>query len=155
MKTWIKRGLLGLGAAALLVGGLAACGHRGHHPGWGQMGAAEQTEWRERMVSRAADKLDLDSGQKAKLNALAEAMAAQRLALVPSGTHPRDEFSALLAGTRLDRVKAQGLVDSKIAAVQAQSPQVVAAAGDFYDSLKPDQQQKLRDFLSRGRGRHR
>ena len=30
------------------------------------------------------------------------------------------------------------------------SPELIAAFGDFYDSLKPEQQQKVREFLNRG-----
>ena len=33
MKTWIKRTLIGLFGASIVVGGLAAYGHR--HHGWG------------------------------------------------------------------------------------------------------------------------
>ena len=33
------------------------------------------------------------------------------------------------------------------------SPQVIAAAADFYDSLDATQQQKVRDFMARGPGR--
>ena len=32
---------------------------------------------------------------------------------------------------------------------------VVAALGDFYDSLNPAQQQKVREFLQKRRGWHR
>jgi protein CpxP len=28
---------------------------------------------------------------------------------------------------------------------------VIAAAADFFDNLKPEQQQKVRDFMERGR----
>ena len=34
------------------------------------------------------------------------------------------------------------------------SPQVVAAMGDFYDSLKGEQQKTVREFLQRGPGSH-
>jgi periplasmic protein CpxP/Spy len=42
--------------------------------------------------------------------------------------------------------------------VRGKSPELIAAAGEFYDSLKPEQQQKVRDFMAkrgfgwRGRG---
>jgi hypothetical protein len=29
--------------------------------------------------------------------------------------------------------------------------ELIAAFGDFYDSLKPEQQQKVREFMQRGR----
>jgi periplasmic protein CpxP/Spy len=153
MKTWIKRSLIGLATLGVLAGGMAACGHRMHH-GFGAMNEADAAQWRGRMVDRAAGKLDLDAAQKAKLAGLGEALAQQRRALVgPAGNDPRAEFQALLAGSTLDRAKAQALVDAKTGAVQANAPQVVAAAGDFYDSLKPEQQQKLRDWLASRRHR--
>ena len=42
-------------------------------------------------------------------------------------------------------------MDDKTAAVQAGSPEVIAAAADFFDNLNPAQQQKVRDFMERGR----
>ena len=36
-----------------------------------------------------------------------------------------------------------------MAAVNAKSPEVIAAFGDFYDGLTPAQQAKVRDFLER------
>lgn len=155
MKTWIKRSLIGLGATAVLLGGLAACGSRSHMTGWGNMNEADATQWREKMVTRAAGKLDLDAAQKQRLSTLGEALAAKRQALMPAGSPPRAEFQALISGSNFDRSKAQALVDAKTAAVQTNAPKVVAAAGDFFDSLKPAQQQQLRDLLAKGgRGRH-
>lgn len=116
------------------------------------MNEADAAQWRERMVERAAGKLDLDAEQKAKLGALGLALAEQRKALVGSaGTDPRAEFQALMAGPTFDRNKAQALVEAKTGAVQANAPKVVAAAADFYDSLKPAQQEKLRGYLAQRR----
>ena len=42
-------------------------------------------------------------------------------------------------------------VSQKTEAVQSRSPQVVAALGDFYDSLNPQQQAKVREYMERGR----
>jgi protein CpxP len=35
--------------------------------------------------------------------------------------------------------------------VQAQGPGVISALADFYDSLKPEQQAQVREFMSRRR----
>jgi predicted MPP superfamily phosphohydrolase len=43
------------------------------------------------------------------------------------------------------------MVNERMNAIREKSPQVIAALGDFYDSLRPEQQQKVRDFLQRGR----
>lgn len=150
MKTWIRRTLIGLAATATLAGGLAACSH-GHHRGFGSMSEADITQLRGRFIDKAASKLDLDAAQKARLATLADAMQAQRSALLAGGAEPRAELQALIAGTSFDRARAQALVDGKTAAVRDKAPAVVTALADFYDSLKPEQQQKLREMLARGR----
>jgi Spy/CpxP family protein refolding chaperone len=118
------------------------------------MTEADIVQLRERFIDKAAGKLDLDTTQKARLATLADALQAQRSALMASGAgaaQPRAELQALIAGTSFDRSKAQALVDSKTTAVRDKAPAVVTAMADFYDSLKPEQQQKLRDMLAKGR----
>jgi len=151
MKNWIKRSLFGLAGASIVLGGLTACG--GHHKhAWGSEATPEQAaEWRGKMVERVAGKLELNAEQKGKLGALADTLRAQRLA-VRGNTDPRAEVKSLVAGATFDRAKAQALVQQKTAAVQGASPQVIAALGDFYDSLNPEQQRKVRDFMERRRG---
>ena len=70
-------------------------------------------------------------------------------------TTARAELRALLAGDKFDRTKAQAFVSQKTEAIQSKSPQVVAALGDFYDSLNPQQQAKVREFMDKRRGWHR
>jgi Spy/CpxP family protein refolding chaperone len=149
MKTWIRRTLIGLAATTVLLGGLAACSHGGRH-GHGSMSEADVVQLRARFIDKAASKLDLDAAQKARLATLADALQAQRSALLASG-NPRTELQALVAGTSFDRARAQALVDGKTTAVRDKAPAVVGAMADFYDSLKPEQQQKLRDMLAKGR----
>lgn len=150
MKPWIKRTLFGLFGASLLVGGLTACGH--HHRDFGaSMSDAERMQWRDKMVDRVAGKLDLTPEQKQRLTVLADKLQAQRAALVGQTTNPRAEVQALVAGEKFDRARAQALVTDKTAALNAKSPEVIAALGDFYDSLTPTQQAKVRDYLQ---GRH-
>ena len=154
MRPWIKRTLIGVFGASVLVGGLAACSsYRSHGPWGAKLTEAEQAKWREHMVDRASRKLDLDATQRAKLALLADALSAQRKAVVANGGEPRSELKAVLAGTQFDRGRAQALVDAKTTAVREATPAVITAAADFYDSLKPEQQQKVRDVLERG-GRH-
>ncbi|EHR72627.1 P pilus assembly/Cpx signaling pathway, periplasmic inhibitor/zinc-resistance associated protein [Burkholderiales bacterium JOSHI_001] len=172
MKTSIRRTLIGLAGATVLVGSLAAfaqngpgamggemggmggmMGGMGHHR-HGPMNEADAAKWRERMTDRVADKLQLDAAQKAKFATLTLAMAEQRKALMPEAGDMKAQAKALLAGPRFDRAGAQAMVDAKTRAIQDKSPAVIAAAGDFYDSLKPEQQQKVRDFLERRGGHH-
>lgn len=148
MKPWIKRTLIGLFGASILVGGLTACGHRPH--GFGaNMSAEESAQHRAKMVERVSGKLDLNADQKQRLGVLGDKLHAQRVALMGQGQDPRAELKALVAGDKFDRARAQTLVAEKTAAVQRQSPEVIAALADFYDSLNPAQQQKVRDFMAR------
>jgi len=147
MKRWFKRSLFGIAGAALLAGSLAGCG--GHRHGWSGS-EQDRAEFRARMVERVGSKLELDAAQKQKLAVLAEKLQAQRAAL-RGGGDPRAEFRSLFAGARLDQAQAKKLVDDKTAAVQAGSPEVIAAAADFFDNLNPAQQQKVRDFMDRPR----
>ncbi len=164
MKTWIKRTLIGLTGVGILFGGMTACaGHHWHNHHGANFSEADMAKMRDKVIDRASRELALDEAQKAKLGVLADALNAQRLALRGAGdpaaaasseAAPRAQFAALIAGNSFDRSRAQALVDAKTAAVTAKAPALVAAAGDFFDSLKPEQQQKLRDLLAR-RGGHR
>lgn len=151
MKTWIRRTLIGLAGSALLLGGLAACSHRHHHHG-GMMSEADVAQLRERFIGKATRELSLDTAQAQRLAVLADALAAQRAALLAEGGNPRAELQALVSGPQFDRARAQALVDRKTGAVKDKAPAVVHALADFYDSLQPAQQQKLRDFMARGHG---
>ena len=150
MRPWIKRSLIGLFGATILVGGLSACGH--HHNGNWQMSEEDSAKMRTRMLERAGKELSLDEAQKARLSTLADKLREQRLALLPQGSDPRADMQAFVAGAKFDREKALAFVDAKTGAVKSKSPEVIAAAADFYDSLKPEQQLKVREFMAQRRG---
>jgi len=152
MKAWIKRTLIGLFGASVLLGGLAACSHRGHGEGNWQVSEEDSAKFKAKMVDRVGKELDLDATQKQKLGELADALRAQRTALVGSTTNPRAELQALVTGPTFDRARAQSLVDAKTAALQGKSPEVIAALAAFYDGLNPVQQQKVRDFMGKRHG---
>ena len=153
MKPWIKRTLFGIFGVSLLVGALSACGHRHHGGGMSQVSAEDAAKWRERVIDRAGKELQLDDAQKQRLGVVFDKMREQRNALVGSTTNPRAEMGTLIAGATFDKARAQALIEQKTGAVREKSPEVIAATADFYDSLKPEQQQKVRDFMARG-GRH-
>lgn len=147
MKTWIRRTLIGLASVTALFGGLGAWASHTHGHFW----HGDATERQARMVDYASRKLDLDAAQKAKLEALAGTLQAQRKALVADGSNPRAELQQLIAGVSFDRTQAGALLQAKVNAVQLKSPELINAFGDFFDSLRPDQQAKLREALVRGR----
>jgi periplasmic protein CpxP/Spy len=152
MKRWFKRSLFGIAGAALLAGSLAGCAGQRH--GWnGAASEQDQAAFRAKVVERVGSRLDLDTMQKQKLAVLTEKLQAQRAALRGAGGDggPRAQFQALFAGGKLDQERARKLIDEKTAAIQAGSPEVIAAAADFFDNLNPAQQQKVREFMDRGR----
>ena len=145
MKPWIRRTLIGALGAATLFGGLAAWAHQRHGGCWSDDAAERRTC----MVDMASRKLDLDANQRAKLDTLAATLQAKRSALVPDAANPRAELQALIAGPSFDRTQASALLQAKLATVQTQSPDVINAFGDFFDSLRPEQQAEMRDALKR------
>jgi protein CpxP len=148
MRPWIKRTLIGVFGASILIGGLSACSHYRHGGDW-QMSEADSAKMRERMLERVGKELALDDAQKQRLVVLADKLKEQRAALVGSTTDPRAEFQALVAGPKFERDRAQSLVTAKTDALRSKSPEVIAAAADFFDNLKPEQQQKVREFITK------
>ena len=57
-----------------------------------------------------------------------------------------------MASDKFDAVKAQAFITDKTSTIQAKSPEVIAALADFYNSLNPAQQQKVRDLMERRSG---
>lgn len=150
MKSWIKKSLFTVFGASIALGGLTACSSA--RP-WHHDASPEQmAQMQGKMVERIGSKLDLNAEQKQKLQTLTDVLLAQRKAMAGVAGDPRSQVQALVAGERFDRLAAQSLLDEKTRAVQAGGPAVVAALGDFYDSLQPAQQQKVRDMMQRRRG---
>ena len=150
MKPWIKRSLFGFAGAAVIAGSLGGCAaHR--------FGSGDPAEFRAKMVERIGGKLDLDIAQKQKLATLAEKLGAQRAAMRDAGGAggTRTQFQSLFAGNKLDQSAATKMVDEKTAAVRIGSPDIIAAAADFFDNLNPAQQVKVREFMQRGGRRWR
>ena len=151
MKAWITRTLIGLFGASLIFGGVAACSHR-HGDGNWQLSEEDSAKFKTKMIERVGKELELDAAQKERLGALADALRAQRVALVGTTTDPRAEVQALVAGPVFDSARAQSVIDAKTAALQGKSPEVIAALAVFYDGLNPAQQQKVRDFMGKRHG---
>lgn len=147
MKTWIKRTLIGLAAVTALGLGAAAVAHRHHgHP----MSDADLARAKTHVVDRIAGRMDLDTAQRQQLDTLAQALLAQRSALL-AGSDPRAALQGLVAGPVFDRAGAQALLDAKADTLRAGAPAVIAAFGNFYDSLNPAQQAIVRERLARAR----
>ena len=150
MKPWIKKSLIGFASVTVLLGGLTACGSRGHHgEGWS---TERVSEVRGKVVNKISGKLELDVAQKQKLGVLADQIIASRTAFQGESADPRGEFKALIAGEKFDRAAAQTLLDQKTQAIQGNAPQTLNALADFYDSLNAEQQKQVREKLERRHG---
>jgi Spy/CpxP family protein refolding chaperone len=155
MKTWLKRTLIGVATTAALAGSLAAYSQSEHAP-WhgGPPSAADMAAHQAMMLEHIGKSLELDAGQKTKLQGLADQLHVQHDAFMKNGGDPHERVKALIAGNTFDRAGAQQLVNEKVAALQAGSPALINAAGDFYDSLNATQQQKVRDFMAQAHEHH-
>jgi len=151
MKHWIKRTFLVIAGASLLAGGLSACGHRPHE--FGANASPEQhAKFRSWALERATRTFDLNSDQQQRLAVLADKLQTQRAALMGSTPDPGAQIKALLATDKFDRAGAQTLITEKTTSLQTRSPELIAALADFYDSLNPAQQQKVRELMEGRRG---
>src|SRR5471032_1975224 len=147
MKTnWLKRTLMGVAASAALIG-VAAYAQGAFHGG--PPSAADMAEHQAHMLARSGKHLNLDATQQAKLQTLANTLHAQHQAMMGGTANPHARMQALIAGNTFDRAGAQQLVNEKVSQVQANSPALIAAAGDFFDSLSAAQQQQVRDFAAK------
>ena len=152
MRRWIKRTLIAVFGATAIFGGVAAWAHCRPGHGWQTMSEQDAVAMKARIVEKVGRKFDLDAAQKAKLAILADKLHEQRNAVVGKGSDPRAELQALVAGPTFDRARASAMVESKLGALNEKSPAVLTALADFYDSLKPEQQSKLREMMARRGG---
>ena len=150
MKTWLKRTLVGAAVTSALFGSLAAYSQGvGFHHG---PPTPEQIAQHEAgMLAHVGKKLNLDASQAAKLKALADLAIADHAPPAP-GTDPHAAAKALIAGNTFDRTGAQQLLNKHIAKIQADSPALINAFGDFFDSLNATQQQQVRELAGRHHG---
>ena len=155
MQPWLRRTFVGIFGASALMGGVAACSSHTHgYHGWHAANDEDHAKYKARLVEKAASKLELDAAQKARLAVLLDRLDEQRAAL-RGAADPRKEVLSLIDDGTFDRWHAQDLVNARIQAVRDKSPQVIAAMGEFYDSLRPEQQARVREFVQRaGRWRH-
>ena len=148
MKLWIKRTLATALGATLVIGSLSACSGGRHG---NTMTEADITAKQIKMVDYAGKKLDLNDAQKQRLSVLGDKLREQRTALLGK-TEVRAELQSIVAGNTFDKAKAQAMMEEKTNALRSKSPDVIAAAADFYDSLNPAQQQQVRDLMQRRKG---
>ena len=149
MKTWLKRTLLGVAVSSALLGSLAAYsqGVGFHH---GPPSPEQMAQHEAAMLAHIGKRLNLDANQAAKLKVLGDLMLADHAP--QAGADPHAAMKALVAGNTFDRAGAQQLVNQHVAKIQADSPALITAAGDFFDSLNATQQAQVREFAAKHHG---
>lgn len=131
---------------------------RGRPPHGAALGSEDASRQREQITARLTRDLSLDTTQQARLSALADAIDRQRQQREASRPAAQATPAAQgplhwIRGSTFDRAAAQAELDARLAAMKAQEPAVITAAADFYDSLKPAQQEQVRTALNRPHGR--
>lgn len=159
MRTWLKPFAAGVFVTAALLAGAAAWSesdlpmpgpmaamHARHHGDPAQHEAMFRT--------MAIQHLSLDAAQTTRLDALIATLHQQHDTLHGAGPAAdlHGQLATFVQGNAFDRAGAQSLVDTKLQQVREGAPTVIASFGDFYDALRPDQQQKLRDFMAHHEG---
>ena len=149
MKTWLKRTLVGVAVSSALLGSLAAYsqGAGFHH---GPASAEQMARHEARMLEHIGKRLNLDAAQAARLKTLGDLMVADHAP--QAGADPHAAMAALIAGNTFDRAGAQQMVNRHLAKIQADSPALITAAGDFFDSLNATQQAQVREFAAHHHG---
>lgn len=107
----------------------------------------------ERMVERVSSRLELDQYQQEALSTLASEMTETRQ-LMRGDTDLREEFGALISAETFDQVAALTMIEQRTAALQANAPELVAAAAGFLDGLNAEQKADIEQFLDRHDGGH-
>lgn len=135
MKTRTRNIFALLGAVGIAMA-VSACGHGYRH--------FEPGDYAVRHIERLGKELDLNEAQTAKLNAVTDTMRKGRETMRGKHDERRQAVLALLEQPKLDRQRALDLVQQTTRDINDHAPEMIAALGDFYDSLTPAQQQKLR-----------
>jgi len=154
MRPWIKPFAAGLFTSAALLAGVAAWSESDlpMPPAMAMHRHGGDPAQHEAMFrSMAVKHLELDAAQTTKLDALIATLHKQHDVMHGSGDL-HAQMAGLVQGNAFDRAGAQAALDTKLAQVRDAAPTVIASVGDFYDALRPDQQQKLRDFMASHHG---
>ena len=118
---------------------------------------AERGDRGERMLERVAERLELDDNQRAALETLSGEIRETRELMRGGDGDVREELQGLLVADTLDQGAALALIQARTAAMDAQAPELVAAAAVFLDGLDAEQKAEVTEFLDKrgGRGHRR
>ena len=130
-----KRSITYITAALLVTGSVVACNH------------STPEERSERVVNKITEELQLNDTQKANLAEVKDELMALRKTMRDNRDNTKAEIRSILAKPTFDRDSANSIVGQHIETMQARSPAIIDAFGDFYDSLDDAQRAELREFI--------
>ena len=108
----------------------------------------------EHMIDRATERLELDTNQADALRALADELQETRQLMRGEAGNLTGSLAGMLDAESFDQAQALALIDERIAALQANAPELIAAAGQFVDGLSPEQRADVQAFIERAGERH-
>lgn len=106
------------------------------------------------VVSYISEELELDAAQSDKLAALKDQVLTTGKQMRSEMKPVRGDLSSLIAAETFDQAKALEMINSKTARINENAPDVIAAMGEFLDSLNADQKAEVLEFMEHKRGRH-
>lgn len=134
-----KRTIIYITGGALLTLGVVACNHGMHYGS-----AEERGEW---IVEKVSKELELNQVQQARLVEVKDEFLNIRMTMRSDREKTRTDVLAMLQQPTMDRDKANAIVGQHIETINARSPVIIDAIGNFYDSLDDAQRAELRGFL--------
>ena len=107
-----------------------------------------------KMIERISNKLELTDNQAAALTAFgAELRETRDLMRGGEDGNMRTELTALISADTFDQGAALTMITDRAAALQANAPELVAAAALFFDGLSAEQKAEIQEF-SKKAGKH-
>lgn len=143
MKRITKISLVVVGTL-VLVGAFSACRHH-HDP-------EERAQW---MQNKVTKKLELNDTQQLQLKQVSDEMMDARQSMKQQFGDSREQLLGLFEQPTLDQAQILNLLQSHTQAFNERAPGIVAAVGEFYDGLNPDQQAEIREFMHEHRDSER
>lgn len=140
----------------LVIGGVAATAIVLGASAFADRDQNRESERGARMIERISSKLELTDDQKVALTAFGTELRETR-DLMRGGEHGnmRLELTALISADTFDQGAALTMITDRAAALEANAPELVAAAALFFDGLSAEQKAEIQKFTNKAGKRGR
>ncbi|ASJ71387.1 Spy/CpxP family protein refolding chaperone [Granulosicoccus antarcticus] len=103
----------------------------------------------QKMVERISSKLELNDTQSAALQIFADELTETRELMQGDGSSLRSQMSDLITADTFDQGQALTMINDRAAAIQANAPELVAAAAGFFDGLSAEQKEQIQKMAEK------